>query len=289
MNTNENSSPGTTARRHRRLFAAAAAGAAAVLAAGGVLLGVAVSTASAAAKPAWMMTAGNIQQMSQQDAATTAHFFNTPASYGCGGSLVSSPVQRGYATTPVLTYPSYAEFASDIASGAITYPYKWVLYDPEYWAQTPVNEQQDPVKYLRLFGQLAHAHGFKVAEVPALGLAWVPGSVLPRQQGESANAWYLRVNIAGAAAVASNIYILQDESNTANLTQYDSLYTSAAAQARSANPNIAVYSEVSTSNGTASQMMAAAQSISPGGFYVAAPGAIPQAVQFFNNMEAAGY
>ena len=35
----------------------------------------------------------------------------------------------GYATTPVLNYTSYAQFSSDIASGAIKYPYKWVMYD----------------------------------------------------------------------------------------------------------------------------------------------------------------
>ena len=43
------------------------------------------------------MTAGNIQSMSRLDSATTAHFFNTPASYGNGASLVKTPVQAGYA------------------------------------------------------------------------------------------------------------------------------------------------------------------------------------------------
>ena len=46
------------------------------------------------------------------------------------------------------------------------FPYKWVMYDPENWAATPVNEQQDPVKYMTLFGQLAHANGLKVIPGP---------------------------------------------------------------------------------------------------------------------------
>jgi len=92
-----------------------------------------------------------------------------------------------------------------------------------------------------------------------------------------------------AAATNGDIFVLQDESNTTNLSQYVSLYTSAAAQASAANSGVSVYSEVSTANGTAAQMTAATESISPDGMYVAAPGATAQADQFFQNMQAAGY
>ncbi len=64
--------------------------------------------------------------MSRLDSATTAHCFNTPASYGNGASLVKTPVQAGYATTPVLTYTAYAQFSTDIQNGSISYPCKWV-------------------------------------------------------------------------------------------------------------------------------------------------------------------
>ena len=120
------------------------------------------------------MTAGNVQSLSGVDASTTSYFFNTAAAYGAGASLVKTPVQAQYATTPVLAYTSYAQFSSDIRSGAITYPYKWVMYDPENWTATPVNERQDPVKYMTLFGQLAHANGLKVIQAPALDLARRP-------------------------------------------------------------------------------------------------------------------
>ena len=293
MFTRQNS-PSATSRSHsraRQILARAAAAAVAVIAAGS-LAGTAVfssaGAASAATHPAWIMTAGNVQQLNGIDPGTTAHFFNTAASYGVGASLVKTPVQRGYNTTPVLAYCSYAQFSSDIHSGAISYPYQWVMYDPEYWSQTPVSEQQDPVKYMRLFGQLAHAHGLKVILAPALDLGIVPGSLLPRLPRETINQWYLRVGIA-SAATAADVYVLQDESNTTNLSQYDSLFNSTAAQARAANRAVRVFSEVSTDTGTAGQMAAAARSVSPDGFYVAAPGAIPQADQFFQQMQAAGY
>ncbi len=264
---------------------------AAVAAAGatGVALALVAGPAGAATKPAWSMTAGNVQQLSQTDPSTMSHFFNTPASYGVGASLVHTPVQSGYATTPVLSYPSYAQFASDIQSGAITYPYKWVMYDAEEQSATPVNEQQDPVKYMTLFGQLAHAHGLKVIQAPAMDLAYVPGSVLPRLPGETADQWYLRVNIAGAAAAAGDIFQLQDESNITAGGQYAYMFNKTQAQAQAANSSIQAFSEVSTANGTAAQMATAAQSISPAGMYVAAAGNMAQADQFFQLMTTAGY
>ena len=277
--------------RLRKTRASVGAAAVAVMAAAGVIGLVLSSTgpAGAATKPAWAMTAGNVQRMSLQDKATTSYFFDTPASYGIGGSLVKTPVQARYDTTPVLSYTSYDEFSSDIHSGSITYPYKWVMYDPENWASTPVNEQQDPVRYMRLFGQLAHANGLKVMQAPSRDIAYVVGAVFPRTPGETADHWYVRANIAGAAAGAGDIYVLQDEGNIDDLAEYASLYNSTAPQARAANPGVKVYSEVSTSNGTPAEMATAAKSIHPDGFYVAAPGAIPQAVQFFQQMKTAGY
>jgi hypothetical protein len=282
-------SPLSRIRSWRPLASITAAAAGAALVAGATLSLLSGGVANAAAKPAWMMTASNIQSLSQTDSATASHFFNTSTAYGAGASLVKTPVQAGYATTPVLDYTSYAQFSSDIASGAITYPYKWVMYDPEDWAQTPVSEQQDPVKYMKLFGQLAHAHSLKVIEAPAMDLCSVSGTNYPRLSGETCSQWYDRINIAGAAATDGDIYVLQDESNTTNLSQYDSLYASSAAQAQAANSSVKVYSELSTANGTAAQMTAAAESVSPDGFYVAAPGATAQADQFFQNLEAAGY
>jgi hypothetical protein len=270
----------------------AKAGLAAVAAVGatGLALALVAGPAGASTKPVWAMTAGNVQSLSGVDASTASYFFNTAAAYGSGASLVKTPVQAHYATTPVLSYTSYAQFQSDLTSGAITYPYKWVMYDPENWAATPVNEQQDPVKYMTLFGQLAHANGLKVIQAPALDLATVTGSVLPRLAGESANAWFARVNIAGAAAAAGDIFQLQDESNTTVAGGvYASLFNSTEAQAQAANASVKVFSEVSTVNGTAAQMATAAQSISPDGYYVAAAGNIPQTDQFFQLMQTAGY
>jgi hypothetical protein len=307
VNTTESSLPGTAQDRSgggtrdisglRRVLGwrprttRSKAGIAAVAAVGatGLALALVAGPAGAAAQPVWMMTAGNVQSMSLQDSSSAQYFFNTPAAYGAGASLVKTPVQARYATTPVLAYTSQAQFASDIQSNAISYPYKWVMYDPENWTATPVNERQDPVKYMTLFGQLAHANGLKVVLAPSLDLGAVTGSVLPRKVGETVNQWYLRVNIAGKAAAASDIYVLQNESNTTLGGQYAYMYNTAQTQALTANASARVFSEVSTMNGTSDQMASAAKSISPDGFYVAAAGDIPETLDFFGQMKDAGY
>jgi hypothetical protein len=268
--------------------ARAKVGVAAVVMAGAALA-LAVALGGSPAKPVWIMTAGNVQSMSLQDASMAAHFFDTSASYGAGASLVKTPVQARYDTTPVLAYTSYARFSSDIRSGAIRYRYKWVMYDPENWSATPAGERQNPVKYMTLFGQLARAHGLKVIQAPALDLGTVAGSVLPRHRGESVNQWYVRVDIAGAAAASGDIFLLQDESNTTVKGQYAPLFNTTESQARAANASVKVFSEVSTVNGTAAQMATAAKSIRPDGFYVAAAGKITQTLQFFRLMRTAGY
>jgi hypothetical protein len=276
--------------RPRTIRAKAGIAAVAAVGATGLALALVAGPAGAATKPVWIMTAGNVQALSGVDSGTTSYFFNTSRAYGAGASLVKTPVQARYATTPVLAYTSYARFSSDIHSGAIRYPYKWVMYDPENWSATPVSERQAPVKYMTLFGQLAHAHGLKVIQAPALDLATVPGSVLPRHRGESVNQWNARVNIAGVAAAAGDIYLLQDESNTTVAGGvYASMFNSAESQARAANAKVLVFSEVSTMNGTAAQMATAAKSISPDGFYVAAAGKVAQTLQFFRLMRTAGY
>lgn len=276
-------------RQLRTIQAKVAVAVLATVSAASMALTLTAGPAGAATKPVWVMTAGNVRSVSQQSPGTASHFFNTPAAYGVGGGLLRSPVQAGYATTPVLSYTSYAQFSSNIKSGAIKYPYRWVMYDPEHWSKTPVSEQQNPVRYMTLFGQLAHAHGLKVIQAPALDLAWAPGSVLPIQRGESGDQWFVRVNLAGAAAAAGDIFDLQNESNVTSGGQYAWMFNTTASQARAANPNVKAFSEVATDSATATQMATAAESISPDGYYVAAAGDVPTTLQFFQIMKAAGY
>jgi hypothetical protein len=259
-------------------------------------LAVAAAAATFGAAPAsasvhnWVMTGWNIHLTDQMDPATASHFFNTNTSYGTGPSSTVNPVNDGFSTNAALVYTSYAQFESDLQNGAISTGYKWVLYDPEMWSQTPVNEQQNPALYLKLFGQLAHANGYNVIEAPARDLAQVPGSSCPELPGENLDHWFVRCNVAGAAAAYSDVFVLQDQVNTTNVTEFDSFFNATHSQALAANPQIQMDAEVSTNYGTADQMAAAAQSVNADGYYInATTPTIAQADQFLQEMQAAGY
>jgi len=78
---------------------------------------------------------------------TAKHFFNTPRAHSAPAprGVRQTPSPTGFAANAVLVYGSYAQFAFRHQKRARSArAYKWVLYDPEEWSQTPVAEQLDP-------------------------------------------------------------------------------------------------------------------------------------------------
>jgi hypothetical protein len=279
-----------SANSAKKLLARLAAVLAATAAAGAAAATFGTAAASAAPTTNWVLTGWNIHQLNQLNHNITSHFFNTPGSYATGPSTTTSPVADGYATSAVLVYNSYAQFAADLASHAITPSYHWVMYDPEYWALTPLTEQQNPAAYLQQFGQLAHANGLHVIEAPGRDLAMVPGTTCPQAPGDTLDRWFLRCNIPAAAAAGADIVVIQDQANTTNVAEFDSLYATSRAQAQAANPQVRTDAEVSTSYGTAGQMATAAKSASPDGIYInATTPTLAKTKSFLYAMQKAGY
>jgi hypothetical protein len=285
--------PAATARPARRFLLRAAAALGGTLATATLAAAIGSSAALAATTPArnWIGTGWNVHLSYQADPATTRHFFGASTSYGTGPNNAATPVTDGLSSSATMYYSSYAQFQADLSSGAITYPYKWVMYDPEGWANTPAAEQKDPVKYLGLFASLAHSRGYKFIETPARDLGNV-ATVCPlnTKTGENLDQWYVRCKIAAAAA-ADDVYVLQDQVNTTNIPEYQWLFNQARAQALAANAKVQVDAEVSTNYGTADQMATAARSIpNASGFYISTTSAaITQTTQFLQKMQAAGY
>ena len=254
------------------------------------VLAVTFVAAPATASPAqpggldWVVTAWNMHLLDQADPSAAAFF--GAGSFGTQSDPTSAtyPAKDGLGAAPVLVYDSFARFSADVAAGAIIYPYRWVLYDPEAWNATPTAEQQDPGTYLRQFAQLAHARGYQVIEAPARDLGNA-ATTCAKQQGESNDQWYVRCQIAGQAAAYADVVVVQDQVNTTNLPEYDWLFGQAQAQAQAANPYALVDAEVSTNYGTPAQMAAAAQSVPAAGFYVSmTSNAVSAADQFFQAM-----
>jgi len=86
------------------------------------------------------------------------------------------------------------------------------------------------------------------------------------------------------------VLVVQDQVNTLNLTDYKWLYNQSKSQAIAVNSAVQVDAEVSTNYGDASDMAAAAKSVTASGYYVSMTSpSIAEAGQFFDLMEAAGY
>jgi hypothetical protein len=95
---------------------------------------------------------------------------------------------------------SSARFAADVASGAIPEDVRVVMYDPEAWDRTPLDERLDPVAAIDAFGVLARTRGYSVIVTPHANLVEVPGSPHAPRDDESREDAYLRSGIIEAAA-----------------------------------------------------------------------------------------
>lgn len=256
----------------------------AALAVAGFMSGTA---AHAATSHNWAINNGALSQLYSTDQATTRYFWDRAGSYAEGnGTVNSNPVPDGLAATGVLRYTSYAQFLSDVNNHVITWPYKWVKYDNEAWSQTPANEQADPGKYMGLFVQLAHAHGYKVILEPARDLANSDTVCVWNRGTETMDQWYGRCipQLAGKG----DLYQVQTQADEQNIPAFQALFSNAKTKARAVNAAVVMDAEVSTDRGTAAQMTAAAQSVVADGYHITSSDPAVT-VTFLRNMQAAGY
>jgi hypothetical protein len=159
---------------------------------------------------------------------------------------------RGQTSTlgqEVADFRSYAEFKKMIRHGTIPAGIRWVMYDNERWSLTPAAEQANPVRYERLFAELAHRHGYRVILAPAQDL--VPGWAKQSfQAGRAVWRGYLSMGLAAASARYGDIYEIQAQPYEMSVYRsqhaYASFVAAAAAQARAANPRAVIYAGLST-------------------------------------------
>lgn len=207
-------------------------------------------------------------------AATLAQtYFNTPDTYFIVTGA-TNPSNIPKKSRPTLSFASYAAMQAAFSSGSVGPNISAVIYDNEYWPQTPVGEQQNPALYYKQAAALAHAHGLQLIAAPATDLV----SVL--SPGFTGNRYteFVRLGIAGAAAKYADIYEIQAQGTDTNVNQYTSFVEQAASQARAANPKVTVLAGLSTKTAvkvvTAAQLFAAVQATSGvvSGYWMNIPG-----------------
>jgi len=140
-------------------------------------------------------------------------------------------------------FTSYAQFEAAVENGAMDEGTQTVLYDPEAWSATPVDEQQAWDTFSAKFVELAHRHGLSAVVAPALDL--VP--VVDRNGRGPFPSRYLAQRIpALAAASGADAIVIQAQSLEDDRYEYADFVRSAADQAWKVNPEVAVFAGLST-------------------------------------------
>ena len=189
-------------------------------------------------RPAWMMTRGALAQM-VSDPAVLA---------GLERSRVLQIIPAGQRALAVAGshlvagFSSAAELDQAVSGGQLPAGTGALLYDPEAWSFTPRREQLDPAAATRRARDAAHAHGLALIVAPALNLTLVR----PHPAGGPRWRQFLQLGLAGSAAKASDVLELQAQSLERDTGTYATFVREAAAQARAANPRVAILAGLST-------------------------------------------
>ncbi len=225
-------------------------------------------------RPAWMLTRAALAQVASEPAVQA----------GLQRSRVLEILNTGQrpltvaGAQPVVTFPSVSELDQAVSGGQLPPGTGAVLYDPEAWVFTPRAEQRNPAAAAHRALDTAHAHGLALIAAPALNLA----TVRPDPAGGPRWRQFLRLGLAGKLAKASDVVELQAQSLERSTSTYATFVRDAAAQARAANPRVAILAGLSTNPpgaGVTSQQLAAAIRATRGivdGYWLNIPGRGPR-------------
>ena len=186
----------------------------------------------------WATDASSIQNMQAVDAQTTQLVLDQPGNYISGPAL-------GWQATSVRAYASATAFMTDVTQGRIPVGTTTLLYDPEQWAATPLNEQQQPSVFMAQFAQQAKAQGYSSIITPALNLMNVAGAECAAQTGEAIEDAFIRCNIAGKAAVG-DVVDIQWQRLESDPTRYATYAATSAGQARAVHSQVIFLTQLTT-------------------------------------------
>lgn len=189
-----------------------------------------------------------MSQIREDDPALADYHFDRRGAYAIGNEFGrQNQVPSGYLATPTLKYESYRRFHADVLNHRIVRAIRVVIYDPENWPNTPYLEKRNPNRYLRLFARFARAHGYYAITSPGRDLVTVPYALCRRRSGESMGSAFLRCRIPAAGARYANAFKVQAQVYEDDPAAYRSFVFRCRRQARAANLNVVVLSNLATS------------------------------------------
>jgi hypothetical protein len=195
----------------------------------------------------WALASSSLMNVLKADATVGDRSFNNPATLVAGpGEGTQYQVPGGWSSQPAGIYRSYAAFQKDVTAGRVDGRLTTVVYNPEMWAQTPLNEQRDPYTYMRMFCDLAHSRGLRCMNAPGRSLVGVEGAVCRQNPREDRSAAFLRCGVPAAAANNAEGIDIQGQNYQNDPVAYRDFVTRAAGQARAANPGVTLRSNLTT-------------------------------------------
>jgi hypothetical protein len=196
----------------------------------------------------WITTGTTVRTLHAVDPVTTARVFSQPSAYVTGNEDgTQNQVPAGWSAVPTLKYESYARFRADVLTGSISPAIRSVVYDPENWAATPLEEREDPYRWMRRFYELAKSRGYHVQQAPSRDLMQVPGAVCRKRTGETLSVAFLRCNVAGRAAPYADLLHIQAQVLERDPAVYHWFVNVNRERALAANPAVVITSNLSTS------------------------------------------
>ena len=203
----------------------------------------------------WVVVTGTIRAVAEIDEEVAARAFGTTETVALGGWP---------GATNGRAWGSHAAFAADVEAGAVPDDVRVVMYDPEGWERTPLEERLDPIGSIEAFGALARSKGYAVIVTPHANLVSVPGSPHAPRGDESREEAYLRSGIVEAAAANADVVETQAQKMQNDPRAYRAFVADTARLARSANPDVQMLSGLSTHPGypaTAHMLTAARRAV----------------------------
>jgi hypothetical protein len=185
----------------------------------------------------WIATSRTTGSLSNIDPSVADAFFGGANSFALGGFGAS---------TTAKAWASEEAFEEDLAAGRISSSVRAVMYDPEAWDATPLDERLRPVAAMRRFATLARANGFEVVLTPHPNLVGVPGGECTAGPDETQDVAFLRCGLLTAAARDADVVEVQAQWLETDPAAYERFVSIAAARARAAHPGVLVLSGLST-------------------------------------------
>jgi hypothetical protein len=189
-------------------------------------------------RPAWMLTRAALAQVATEPTVLA----------GLQRSRVLEILQPGQqraavaGADPVVTFSSVGELSQAVPGGQLPAGTSALLYDPEAWSFTPRAEQLDPASAARRARDIAHAHGLSLIVAPALNLT----TLRPDPAGGPRWKQFLGLGLAGSIAKVTDVLEIQAQSLERSTGTYTEFVREVAAQARAANPRVAILAGLST-------------------------------------------